>query len=814
MGKRPLLRLAAGFLCGILAASYRELGFLCMAVLLPVSAAGVHKPLFGSKQTAAESGSGGADKQVPRQNAKTDQNRTCRRAVYTAVCMGSFLLMALCGFCRCKQQINAREQYMPYLTDGRQVVLQGIITGKQQKNEQYLYYVSSCRMGQVLCNQIILSFDSDRYSIGETLVLNGTIQLWQTASNEGNFDQQAFYQAQQIDFFMKNPVVLDVYQTQKKGRKYFFRLQERLFLLRERLKTVYLRTMGEREGGVLAAMAVGDRAWLEDDVKQLYQTAGISHILAISGLHISVIGMSLYHLLRKLRMGFAASAVSSAAVMAGYGMMTGMGTSVCRALLMFLLMVLAPAVGRSYDPLNALGGAAFVILWKNPGILFYAGFQFSFAAVIGAVWIGGTVTRWFHKTPVLQKIGTGAAIQLAVLPIAAWYYYEIPVYAVWLNLLVLPFVGVVLALGLVGGICGLYRITLAKYVLLLCRILLSGYRNLCAAAVSLPHAVWITGQPPLWRIALYYLLLASGVCILERQNQKQRETRGNIKYPLLVSMGLLFFLFFSVRGGFKLDVLDVGQGDGIFLRTENGSTVFVDGGSSNVKNVGQYRILPFLKANGIRNIDCWFVSHTDSDHISGLAEVLVSDYPVKMLIFAQGIEQDEALEHLLILAKKEKTKVCYMKQGDEVRCGDASFTALVSNETLPQKDKNEDSLVLWYQDTHFTGIFTGDIGAAREEKLLKDEKLGEVDFYKAAHHGSGYSNTEAFLQALHPKIAVISCAKKNRYGHPNQEAVQHMKAAGSMVFYTMEAGQITVTCKGEELFVREFRHPKTVWGFR
>ena len=166
--------------------------------------------------------------------------------------------------------------------------------------------------------------------------------------------------------------------------------------------------------------------------------------------------------------------------------------------------------------------------------------------------------------------------------------------------------------------------------------------------------------------------------------------------------------------------------------------------------------------------------------------------------------RDENWEELEALAEDAGTKVVWLRRGDIWHFGKATFTALHPGETEAafggqSVDKNEESLVLFYQEDDFTGVFTGDIGAAQEEEILtwlQKTKTGadvqKIDFYKAAHHGSRYSNSTGFLESLAPEIALVSCSRTNRYGHPSKEAVGHMQQAGSQVYYTMESGRLCV----------------------
>lgn len=720
--------------------------------------------------------------------------------------------------CSLQQMRSACELYVK---EGETLYLQGKLIRKQEKNQQYIYELSGCRIWQCLsangvmkedsfadksnrmvlsCGNVQVSMESDAYSIGEILVLKGDASLWETARNEGNFDAESFYHAKGLEFQIRNPQIVNTCGTPDRWR-------ETLYQWKKQIKNVYQTLLPERVSGILITMILGDNSLLDGEVKEAYQLVGISHILAISGLHVSILGMMGYRLLRRVGFGFWGAGIPVAVILWSYGEMVGFGSSVFRAVCMFLLLITAQAVGRSYDSLNAMGFAALCLLLKNPGILFYAGFQLSFGAVLGVVLFGRILREHTPGHPWIEKVLTGAAIQAATLPLVSWYYYEIPVYAAAVNLLVLPFMGVVLLLGIAGGLTGLRFPALAKYIFLPCQVILSIYEKISDITKQLPNPVWITGCPPAWKMILYYTLLSVMVLWCAHYRKKGETPLFSLRKlaaGTAVVGGLMLFLFFPAKGGLELDVLDVGQGDGIFLRTESGYQLFFDGGSTDVSQVGAYRIEPFLKYRGVRKIDYWIVSHTDYDHISGLEELLEEGYPIENLLFAKEIPKDEAYGRLEQLAVKNGTKIRFMEQGQILHLGTAKLKALSPGQEA-WEDKNALSLVLLYEEMGFSGIFTGDIGAEQERQILEAEELAEVDFYKAAHHGSKYSNSEEFLCRLKPAVSVVSCGENNRYGHPGEEAVSHMKEVGSRIFYTMEGGQIKIWRKKETLFMETYR---------
>ena len=240
----------------------------------------------------------------------------------------------------------------------------------------------------------------------------------------------------------------------------------------------------------------------------------------------------------------------------------------------------------------------------------------------------------------------------------------------------------------------------------------------------------------------------------------------------------------------------MGQGDAIYWQSEEGVTFFVDGGSSNVKQVGKYRILPFLKYRGIRKIDYWFVSHTDEDHISGLLECIRQDYPIGKLVFSSYVVKDDNYRILVEEAKRRGISIFYMKEGMNCHTDSMKVTCVAPD----QRDSitpdvcgnpNAMSMVLLVETGEFRALLTGDLTAEQERKLPLDE-IGVVDVYKASHHGSNGSSSREMLQVIRPRLTVISCALHNRYGHPGAEALDRIGNTGSRILYTMESGQVAI----------------------
>ena len=602
------------------------------------------------------------------------------------------------------------------------------------------------------------------------------------------------------------------------------RLREFLYSMRQRMMQEFQKSMPPQAAGVLGAMLLGEKSFLSGERKELYRQSGIAHILAISGLHISILGAAAFALMRRAGGSYMLSSAVSMGLLAAFGLMAGMGISTARAVVMFGIFLGAQCCGRAYDSMNALAVAAACILLHNPCALFLAGFQFSFAAVAGVL-LGKEACLVFRpRYRLTETVLASLSIQALTLPLTAWYYFEIPVYSVLLNLFVLPFMGLVLVAGLLGGIAGILSCTwmppglvlgtASRAMLCACAFVLEYFAKAGELFLKLPKAVQVTGQPEGWQMALYYLLLFGYVWISAKLRENGlwrmhkdagsrsadgkdsraaglRHIRRMQKLAAAASSGIcLCILFFRVPGPAEVVALDVGQGDAVYIRTSGGLDVFVDGGSSDVKQAGTYRILPFLKSRGVAEIDCWFVSHLDQDHISGLKEAIDSGYGIGQVVFAKGVVKDEAYEALAGQLAGRGIAAGYLGRGDVLHAGQASFRALAPDG--PGTDRNAQSLVLLYEDGGFSGFFSGDISVQEERRLAAQERPGRAVLYKAAHHGSKHSNSMELLECLKPQVCIVSCSADNDYGHPGKEAVEHMESCGSTVCYTMHSGQIRV----------------------
>ncbi len=650
--------------------------------------------------------------------------------------------------------------------------------------------------------------------LGTWIRVKGKLQAIEGPRNPGEFDSRLYYQTRKIDYRMSGQEL-----TVCKRQTWY--LRESLRQIREAL-VHSLKRAAPKQAGMFCAMTTGEKSLLKQEEKNLLAVGSLSHIISISGMHLSLLGMLCFHLLQRLRMGILSASVCSVMLMLFYGMLTGESVSAMRALGMFALAMAAKAVGRSYDLLSALALSAIFLLLDNPAYLYYSGFLLS----CGCICAVGVLLPQMQAILSLKKLGqallTGFALQAATLPLVAWFYCEIPLYGIWINLLVIPTLAIVLVSGVLGAAVGIWQVSAAKIVLFPGCILIQGYQFLCELARKLPGAVWIVGQPKKWQILLYYGLLAAG-CLLGKTAAKKalksekKETQEKEKIPRRL-VGIAVFLIFWCAGTLlmchrfrmcmEITCLDVGQGDSAVVCTPQGECYLIDGGSSSQKKVGQYRILPFLRSQGVSQIDVVFVSHTDADHINGIEELLQmiqtgqTSLRIDCLVLPRLSGKDEGQQRLAALAKQDGTAVRYMKAGEQITADGVRWRALSPLENNQSDDINENSLVLLLESGSFRGLFTGDIGEEQEERLFGH--LMDCDFLKVAHHGSRYSTGERFLKEVRPKFAVASASATNMYGHPHPDTLKRLKENNCYVFLTKDSGAVTLKAGDETVKVETY----------
>lgn len=652
-------------------------------------------------------------------------------------------------------------------------------------------------------NKILVYCSGDiTASEGDLVLCVGELGRLRRAENPGQFDERSFYHARGIHVRMQADQLIT--KTKEAGKWLAVREKQK-----ERMLQSFFRVLPEKEAEILGTMLLGRKDCLSQETREAYQGAGLSHLLSISGLHFSLFAMGCFRLLKRLRAGAVFSVLFSSGFVLFYGWLVGSGISVMRAAIMLVISFLAFFAGRSYDSPSALSAAACLILIMNPLLLFESSFLLSFGAVTGIL----LFYPMFQKNG-MKLLGIPFSVQLVLLPVTLWFFYEVPVLSVVYNLLVLPFMGILLSLALLIGLLGIFWTSGARFLAGGAYYILKLYEAVCEINERLPGHTYVHGKPSVWNMILYFLLLFTLYMLLQKLPKK---------YMLCTLMLPAVVLLWGNHAQ-KVTFLSVGQGDCAVLQS-GCQTVLVDAGGS-VKNGAERILEPFLSYSGDTSVEYVFLSHADADHVCMLKELFnarlekKTDVTIENLVVAYEEHREEKEEELLSLAKKAGTKIIEAKRGDRFLAGAYTIICLTpdGNETDNSgSSANERSLVLAAVNSEYSVLFTGDITEKKEREILAyleatgllSELGSRPMILKAAHHGSKYASSEDFLEGIKADCAVISCGANNRYGHPHEDTLLRLRRQKYDFFRTDLQGAVIAEKADHKLRIRTFLNSET-----
>ncbi len=689
------------------------------------------------------------------------------------------------------------------------------------------------------------------YINGDYICMSGTVSVPDSATNPGTFDQYIYLRNKGYYLCISNGTI-------ESGNHRPYSIEGFLYGIKNRCTKIIDNSFDSESAGIVKAMLVADKSTLDKNIKKLYSENGIAHIMAISGVHVAIIGMTLYGFLRKLKIGRLISGTFSIAIIILYGIMTGMSSSTERAVIMLILSIAAEYFGRKTDAPTSMGFAMIIMVLGNPYVILDAGFQLSFAAITGVTVVAPQLRKLLrmfkcfikeadekkkqkHKKIIslrkmiiklIDALVVGIASFITTTPVIIYYYYQFPPYSILINLIVIPLVSLVVGGSILVVLTGLFFTGAAVVMTYPVRLILFGYKYLCIFASGLPGASVLVGHISIGMVFVYYLSVVLIFVILRMIRIGKTEREGPILYLMLATVLFLTVVYevYSYDKSLKVVYMDVGQGDGVLLRTSGHGGILIDGGSSSNKRVGEYVMVPVLKYYGVSEVEYAFVSHGDADHVSGLEYLLneeQSGVHVVNLVLPEYGDQD-ALQELKSEATANNVNIIYMKPGDNItynhqHAETINIECLYPDEEAGQGvlDTNNLSMILkttitWDvreadienlnkssdSDASLSLLFVGDAGIAAEKRLIElygKNSLGEIsdsiacDILKVGHHGSRNSSGSDFLKRVSAMYGIISCGKDNRYGHPHAETLERLKMADTKYMTTKEHGAIILS---------------------
>jgi competence protein ComEC len=694
------------------------------------------------------------------------------------------------------------------------VSLEGIISGPvEERNERQIFRLAVDSLwteegGFAAHGRTrIIYYDSLlQLRQGDMLVVKGMLRRPAGANNPGDFDYRAWLAGQGIHTQLSaaGPARLLLLDRDRDP------LIQRALIrpIREHLLRSIDAGLDAEPRALLKALLVGVRSEIDDELRQEFSSLGVVHVLAVSGLHVGFVLAALLFAIELLRIPHRIRLPILLLALWIYVQVTGSAPPVVRAAVMAALLLAAPSLQRRLDPFHAMALAALILLLINPADLAAAGFQLSFAATLGILliyrrldrWAAGHIRHWRRqerswRKGVLQLLMVSFAAQIATLPLTLWYFNTIPLYGLLANLAVVPLVSLTVLIGFTATLIGVAAPTVG-YILLQCDwLLLTLLGGLVKWSAALPGAALEVATPSLLLLFLFYL----GMAFILSWPQRRVMRIAALAFLLTANLWI-WAKALQPREAMRLIFFDVGQGDAALVALPNRIHLLIDAGEANERiDCGKNLLLPWLRRQGIREVDAALITHSHSDHAGGV-QTLLRKGRIRALYHPGGAAVP-AFHALDSLAAACSVPVHSTTSGmDLFPARGAWLRILHSGGDFGEPwDENNGSITIRFQYGRRVFLFLADVEAPGESLLLPLGDFLRSDVVKVAHHGSPTASSEEMVEAAATRFAVISVGRGNRFHLPSPAVVARWQGSGARVLRTDESGAIVFHSDGDTL---------------
>ena len=623
-----------------------------------------------------------------------------------------------------------------------------------------------------------------KFEYGDTIVVNGIFNKPKERRNYKGFNYKEYLQTQGI-YGTINSNNIDFVNNNKN-------IFNQIFL---KVKNLIQKSFKQDISNVLLGVFLGYTNEINKDIKESFNESNISHILAVSGMHIGYLLLFCSFIFDRL-VGKKHSNILIMLVLALYINIVGFSTSVIRAAFMTFLAIGAKLTHKKSDMCTSLSISLLCLLIYNPFSIRNVGLLFSYIATIGII----TYLKIFNfNKKIINNIGVTISATIFILPITAIYFNKIPIMSISISVIIGILVGPVFILTLFfisfNGI--LHLPLLANILSFLVKIILTISKN----ASKVPFNKIYVKRPSFLEILSYYVIVFLSLFLFSIYNPKRKYNKAfnkRIKNLIsllkfryyqnkkkIISMVLIIvffsFLTFLIPKNLKINFIDVGQGDSCLIVTPHNKKILIDGGGSENYDVGKNTLIPYLLARKIKKIDYIIISHFDTDHVGGILSVM-KELKVKKVIISKQGEDSENFQKFNDIVREKKIKVEVVNKGDKLKIEKGLYFDILwpnSSRFVSENILNNNSIVCKLQYKNFSMLFTGDIEKIAEKRILQEYKNNTNIFnstvLKVAHHGSKTSSIQEFLDVTKPTIAVIGVGENNKFGHPNEDVIKRLE---------------------------------------
>lgn len=550
-------------------------------------------------------------------------------------------------------------------------------------------------------------------------------------------------------------------------------------------------TLTDEEGNLLLAILLGDKDKLSEDIQESFKTSNLSHMLAVSGAHVSYIVLGLTYVLQNSIIGKKNGKIVCIIFLLFFMAITNFTPSVTRACIMAILTLFSGIIYRKSDVYTNISVAALITLIFNPYSLLDLGFQLSYGGTIGIIIFIKRIQEKKSNSKVINYIKQMALVSIyaniIIIPIMMYHFNTVSFTFIISNIMASPILGIIVITGFLFIIASITVKSLTRLIAIFIKPILSILIKISQICSKLPFSNILVVTPYIFNVISYYAIIL--YCIKSKKNNKCK-----IIICLLIVLILINFIIYIFPQKLRIFFIDVGQGDSTLIITPDKKTVLIDGGGSDSFDVGEKVLLPYLLDRRILKIDYVLISHFDTDHCGGILTIM-EKVKVKNIIISEQAEHSENYERFKKLMINKKIRLIEVKKGDKIKIGRYSEFKILfpPSRLLSENPLNNNSIVAQFNYNNFKMLFTGDIEKLAEQQILKTEKAEiRADILKVAHHGSKTSSIPEFIKAVRPKIALIGVGKNNTFGHPNQQTIKNLENIKCRIYRTDLQGEIII----------------------
>jgi len=656
-----------------------------------------------------------------------------------------------------------------------------IISDIQEKEYKKVCTAKIVRNNKKILINIKMSQDIPSIKYGDSLYIEGEFKQPEEARNYKGYNYKQYLKTKKII----GTVELEKVKILKSSNGSF------IHNIQKYIRDTINGTLTDEEGNLLLAILLGDKDKLSEDIQESFKTSNLSHMLAVSGAHVSYIILGLTYVLQNSIIGKKNGKIVCIIFLLAFMAITNFTPSVTRACIMAILTLFSGIIYRKSDVYTNISVAALITLIFNPYSLLDLGFQLSYGGTIGIIIFIKRIQEKKSNSKVINYIKQMALVSIyaniIIIPIMMYHFNTVSLTFIISNIMASPILGIIVITGFLFIITSITVKPLTRLIAIFIKPILSILIKISQICSKLPFSNILVVTPYMFNVISYYAIIL--YCIKSKKNNKCK-----IIICLLIVLILINFIIYIFPQKLRIFFIDVGQGDSTLIITPDKKTVLIDGGGSDSFDVGEKVLLPYLLDRRILKVDYVLISHFDTDHCGGILTIM-EKVKVKNIIISEQAEHSENYERFKKLMIHKKIRLIEVKKGDKIKIGRYSEFKILfpTSRLLSENPLNNNSIVAQFNYNNFKMLFTGDIEKLAEQQILKTEKAEiRADILKVAHHGSKTSSIPEFIKAVRPRIALIGVGKNNTFGHPNQQTIKNLENIKCRIYRTDLQGEIII----------------------